>query len=85
MGKPKAHKEGKKPRERKFGPGEPQGKAKGRKDKAKVKEAGEGAEDGVVGEAAVREKEGVGPPDEPQDPPAPGRAALRKVQVWGEE
>lgn len=50
-----------------------------------VEEAGEGAEEGVVGEAAVPEEAGVGPPKKPQEAPAPGRPAVVEVEVGGEE
>lgn len=54
-------------------------------DDPEIQEAGEGAQDEVVGKTAMAGESGVRPPQKPQDPPALGRAAVVEVQVWGEE
>lgn len=57
----------------------------GGQDNPEIQEAGEGAQDGVVGKTAMAGESGVRPPRNPQDPPAAGRTAMVEVQVWGEE
>lgn len=73
--KPKAKKARFQPRKGGFREGQAsavQGPAHPGQEASQVKEAGERAEKGVVGEAAVAEEEGVGPPEEPEYSPAPG-------------
>jgi hypothetical protein len=85
LGNPKADEAGKGPRKAKRGQGEPQKEGKGKEPKAEVEETGEGAEEGVVGKAAVAEKPGIGPPKEPQGAPAPGRPAMTEIQIRRKE
>ncbi len=78
LGKPKANEDGEKPKEGELRQWKSQ-EAKGGEQKAEVEKAGKGAEEGVVGEATVPKKKGVGPPDKPQNSPASGWAALEKI------
>lgn len=63
----------------------PKDKSEEGKPNPEVEETGEGAEGGVMGKSAVAEKEGIGPPQESQDPPAPDRPAPPKIKIRGEE
>jgi hypothetical protein len=63
----------------------PKDKAKEGEPNPEVEETGKGAKDGVMGEAAVAEKEGIRPPQESQDPPAPNRPTPPKIQIRREK
>jgi len=52
---------------------------------AQIKEAGERTEKRVVGEPAVTEKAGIGPPKEAEGAPAPGGQAMDEVQIRRKE